>query len=64
MPAGEEVVCSEQLVTGDDEKTQIRLKYKYNYTGKDKKYTNTKIQTHTNTNFAIGTLSQIGGGGK
>ena len=32
MPAGEEVVCSEQLVTGDDENTQIRLKYKYKHT--------------------------------
>ena len=35
-----------------------------NYTQKDNKYTNTKIQTRTNTNFAIGTLSQIEGGGK
>ena len=38
MPAGEEVVCSEQLVTGDDENTQIRLKYKYKHTQKDKKW--------------------------
>ena len=32
-----EVVCSEQLVTGDDENTQIRLKYKYKHTQKDNK---------------------------
>ena len=38
MPAGEEVVCSEQLVTGDDENTQLRLKYKYKHTQKDKKW--------------------------
>ena len=37
MPAGE-VVCSEQLVTGDDENTQIRPKYKYKHTQKDKKW--------------------------
>ena len=59
------LVRSEQQV--NDANTQIRFKYKYKYTKytrKDKKYTNTKIQTHTNTNFAIGTLSQIEGGGK
>ena len=37
MLAGEEVVCSEQLVTGD-ENTQLRLKYKYKHTQKDKKW--------------------------
>ena len=37
MPAGEEVVCSVQLVTGD-ENTQIRLKYKYKHTQKDNKW--------------------------
>ena len=53
----------------NDANTQIRFKYEYKYTKytrKDEKYTNTKkikIQTHTNTNFAIGTLSQIRGGG-
>ena len=31
-------MCSEQLVTGDDENTQIRLKYKYKHTQKDKKW--------------------------
>ena len=50
----------------NDANTQIRFKYEDKYTNntqKDKKYTNTKIQTRTNTNFAIGTLSQIRGGG-
>jgi len=50
----------------NDANTPIPFKYEYKYTKytqKDKKYTNKKIQTRTNKNFAIGTLSQIRGGG-
>ena len=55
-----------EWAAGNDENALIRFKYEYKYTKytqKDKIYTNTKIQTRTNTNFAIGTLSQIRGGG-